>query len=280
MKTIVLSDMAILGSDVEDFQQGLKKLAELQHKRVKLIWLSNRPEYCMRKIGAKVLEDGRVVYEYLGPLETRGDGISITTYGHIEHLLGQNIKPDYTIYGNGICTLDCDDELIRQDEFFKKSTIEEMIEVFENNGYYSMESLRKDRFGDRCFCRGEDVYKFFNPENGVAKPNNRVYGMQCSGRGSEEDNKIMDDICYRVKEIRAYRLNGKPCFYHKDVNKYVALTKLLDHEDINVDDCQMILSELTDDVLLREFPKQSEVVRGEMCPQSTKTLAKVLKDIC
>ncbi|MDE6292532.1 MAG: hypothetical protein K2L98_02495, partial [Bacilli bacterium] len=139
--------------------------------------------------------------------------------------------------------------------------------------------LRTDRLGDRCFSNGENVYKFFNPENGVAKPNNRVYGMQCGGRGSEEDNKIMNNICYRVKEIRAYRLNGKPCFYHKDVNKYVALTKLLDHEDINVDDCYMILSELTDDVLLRGFPKQSETVRGEMCPQSTKTLAKVLDEI-
>ena len=53
----------------------------------------------------------------------------------------------------------------------------------------------------------------------------------------------------------------------------------MDHEDINVDDCLMILSELTDDVLLREYPKQSEVVRGEMCPESTKTLAKVLNEI-
>lgn len=279
MKALVVSDLAILGSNAGDMQQGLKKLLELQHKGVKLIWLSNRPEYCMRRIGAKVLEDGSVVYEYLGPLETRGDGISITTYGHVPQLIGQNIKPDYTIYGNGICTLDRDEELIRQDEFLKQSAIEEMVRVFEDSGYHSMENLRRDRFGDRCFGKGEDVYKFFNPENGVAVPNNRVYGMQCSGRGSEEDNKIMNNICYRVKEIRPYRLNGKPCFYHKDVNKYTALTKLFDHEDINVDESYMILSELTDDVLLREFPNQSEVVRGEMCPQSTKTLAKVLNEI-
>lgn len=279
MKTIVLSDMAILGSDVQDFKQGLKKLYELQRKGIKLIWLSNRPENCMRMIGAKVLDDESVTYEYLGASVNRGDGIAIVTYGNVEQMTSQNICPDYIIYGNGICTLDRDEELIRQDEFLKRATIDEMIEVFEDNGYHSMERLKRDTLGDRCFGKGEDVYKFFNPENGVAKPNNRVYGMQCSGRGSEADSKIMNDICYRVKDIRSYRLNGKPCFYHKDVNKYTSLIKLLDHEDMKVDDCHMILSELTDDVLLREFPKLCETVRGEMCPQSTKTLAKVLNEI-
>lgn len=279
MKTLVLSDMAILGSDVDDFRQGLKRLNELQHKGVKLVWLSNRPEYCMRIIGAKVLDDNRVVYEYLDSKKNRGEGINIVTYGHVDQLISQNIMPDYTIYGNGICTLDRDEELIRQDEFLKKSTVDKMIKVFEDNGYTSIEGLKCDAFGDRCFKSGENVYKFFTPENGVAKPTNRVYGMQCGGRGYDLDEKIMKDLTYKVTGIRAYRLNNKPCFYNKDVNKLVALNKLLDHEDINVDDCYMILSELTDDVLLREFPKQSEVVRGEMCPQATRTLAKVLKDI-
>ncbi len=279
MSTIILSDMALLGSNVEDLYDGVKRLKELESKGVRIILLSNRPEYCMRMIGANVGDDNLVRYKYLWPVEERGKGINIIVLRQAKKESPINLKLDYMIYGNGICTLDREEELIRQDEFMKRTTIAKMIDIFESNGYSSMEKLEQDKFGDRCFNNSEDAYKFFNPENGVAKPNNRVYGMQCSGRGSEQDDVIMREIESAVPEMKAYRLNGKPCFYQRDVNKLVALNKLLDHEDINVDDCYMILSELTDDVLLREYPKQSTVVRGEMCPASTKTLAKVLKEL-
>ncbi len=280
MNTIVLSDMSLLGNNVQDTEAGIKKLHQLQHYGLKTIILSNRPEYCMRIIGARVDEDGNVRYQYRDSCNIKGNGVDVVAFRPGEKILYSiKVQPDYTIFGNGICTFDNEDELIRLGEFIKKSDLDKMVDIFETSGYASLENRIKDRFGDRCFKPGEDIYKFFNPENGVSSPNNRVYGMQCSERDEAQDMAIISKMEENMPNIKGYRLNGKPCFYQRDVNKLVALNKLLDHEDINVDDCLMILSELTDDVLLREYPKQSEVVRGEMCPESTKTLAKVLNEI-
>lgn len=279
MRTIVMSDTAIIGSDIADLEEGYKLLTELQHKGIKLIWLSNRPEYCMRLIGAKVLEDGKTEYEYLGPKVNKGEGINLISHGEGVELVSRTIIPDFTIFGNGICTLDKNEELIRQEEFFKKSTVDRMVKVFESYDYKSIANLKRDSLGDRCIQQGEDVYKFFTPENGVEKPTNRVYGMQCSSRGSENDFNLMNELCYKVKGIRAYRLNNKPCFYNENVNKLVALNKLLDHEDLNIDDCVLVLNELTDDVLARQYPNITEKVKGGLYPEETKTLAKVLKEI-
>jgi len=54
MKNIILSDMALLGRDVDDTRDGIKRLNNLQHKGVRIVILSNRPEYCMRMIGGRV----------------------------------------------------------------------------------------------------------------------------------------------------------------------------------------------------------------------------------
>lgn len=282
MKTIILSDMALLGSDVEDTRDGIKRLNYLQHQGFNIVMLSNRPEYCMRKIGGSVNDKGEVSYQYLGNCDVRGEGVSVVLFRpNIETLYTLPIKADYTIFGNGICTFDSEDELISMREFIKKSDLNKMISVFEENGYASIESRLKsmDRFGDRCIAQGEDIYKFFVPENGVSKPSNRVYGMQCSGRDEEQDAEIIARVEENVSGIRGYRLNGKPCFYQKSADKLHALHQLLDHEDIKVDDCLMILSELTDDVILDMYPYKSEVVKGELKPNSPKTLAKVLKEV-
>lgn len=281
MKTVVLSDTAIIGSDIVDLEEGYKLLNILQHKGINVVWLSNCPLNYMHEIGVKVDKDGKTEYEFLGPKVFRKhDGLSIISHGDGVQLVSRTLRPTYTIFGNGIGTLDFEGELIRQEEFLKKSTVNGMIDVFKEHGYKSIRWLDKNLgLGDRRLQNGDDAYKFFTPENGVAEPTNRVYGMQCSSRGSENDFNLMNELCYKVKGIRAYRLNNKPCFYNENVNKLVALNKLLDHEDLNIDDCVLILNELTDDVLARQYPNITEKVRGELYPEETKTLAKVLKEI-
>lgn len=279
MRTIVMSDTAIIGSDIADLEEGYKLLTELQHKGIKLIWLSNRPEYCMRVIGARVFEGGKTKYEYLGTKVNRGEGINLISHGEGVELVSRTIYPDFTIFGNGICTFDRNEELIRQEEFLKKSTVDAMTDCLERCGYKSIDSSKRDGLGDRCIQNGEYFYKYFTPENGVAEPTNRVYGMQCSGSNHMYEHNTIEAMSVRVPEMKAYMLNNKICFYHQDINKLVALEKLLDHEDMNIDDCVLILSELTDDVLLSEYPKISEKVKGELAPKSKKTLAKVLREI-
>lgn len=282
MNTIVLSDMALLGKDVEDTREGIKRLNSLMHQGVRTVILSNRPEYCMRRIGGSVNDENEVSYQFLGNCDTKGEGINIILFRpNKETLYSIPFQADYTIYGNGICTLDREDELISMREFIKRSDLEHMIEVLETSGYSSIEARLKsmDCFGDRCVAQGEDIYKFFVPENGVSKPSNRVYGMQCSGRDEEQDAAIIAKMEEHVLGIRGYRLNGKPCFYRKEADKLCALEQLFNHEDISVSDCLMILSELTDNVILDKYPSQCEVVRGELKNDSPKTLNKVLKDV-
>ncbi len=282
MKNIILSDMALLGKDVQDTREGIKQLNKLQHMGVKIVILSNRPEYCMRMIGGSVNKENEVNYQYLGNCDTRGEGIRVILFKPgIETLYTIPVKANYTIFGNGICTLDDADELISMRDFIKKSDLESMIEVLENSGYASIEARRKvmDHFGDRCINQGEDIYKFFVPENGVSNPSNRVYGMQCSGRNEMEDAAIISKMESSVSGIKGYRLNEKPCFYLAKSDKIHALHHLFEHEDINEDECLMVLSELTDDVILSEYPQRCEIVKGELKKDSLKTLAKVLKEV-
>lgn len=281
MRKLVISDMALLGSSVDDTQEGIKLLKDLQNKGVDIIVLSNRPEYCMRKIGIKIGDDGSVSYEYIGPCDIKGNGIDVMMYNESvdKHIYRENIHPDYTIYGNGICIFDKYDQLLYQGHFINQDTLEAMISLFEENGYVSYDKLllARDQFGDRCFGKGDNVYKFFAPENGVSRPSNNIYGMQCSGRDEEKDEQIIHTIEGKIDNIRGYRLNSKPCFYQRDVNKLTALDNLLTRKNIKIEDCMLILSELTDDVLIDSYSEQCEIVKGEYERSTSNTLAKVIK---
>lgn len=65
MNAIILSDTAILGSSYKSTKEGICCLKLLQSKGYKLVVLSNRPELCMRKIGAFVSNVGEISYRYL-----------------------------------------------------------------------------------------------------------------------------------------------------------------------------------------------------------------------
>lgn len=257
MDTIILSDTALIGSDYQNTKEGICCLKLLQSKGYKLIVLSNRPELCMRKIGAFVSNDGKISYRYLGSCDIKENGIDIIFHDD-KHIIEEiNLKYDYTIFGNGICTFNKQDELIYQGKFITREALNEMVKIFRKSGYRSygeLQSLSKDKHGDRCFSGREDVYKFFTPTIGTTKITDDIYGMQCSCRSDMEDDDIIDKIENNIPSIVGYQLNSKPCFYQRNVNKLTALHYLANNYGINISESIILLSEVTDNVINSIYP--------------------------
>ena len=256
MNTIILSDTAILGSNYQSTKEGIYCLKLLQDKGYKLVVLSNRPELCMRKIGAFVSNDEKISYRYLGSCVIKGNGIDIIFHDDKRIIEEINIKYDYTIFGNGICTFNNQDKLIYQGKFITREILNEMIKIFRENGYKSygeLLTISKDSYGDRCFSGREDVYKFFTPTIGTTILSDNIYGMQCSSRSDTENTDIINKIDNRIPNIVGYVLNSKPCFYQKDINKLTALHHLANNYDINIDESIILLSEVTDDVINSKY---------------------------
>ena len=256
MEAIILSDTAILGLDYQSTKEGICYLKLLQDKGYKLVVLSNRPELCMRKIGAFVSYDDKISYRYLGACDIKGNGIAIIFHDD-KHIIEEiNIKYDYTVFGNGICTFDKQDRLIYQGKFITREILNEMVKIFKESGYKSyggLQMLSKDNHGDRCFLGREDVYKFFTPTIGTTEITSNIYGMQCSSRSEVEDNFIIEEIENKISNIVGYILNGKPCFYQRDINKLIALNHLTNNYDINIDESIILLNEVTDDVINSKY---------------------------
>ncbi len=256
MNTIILSDTAILGLDYKSTKEGICYLKLLQSKGYKLVVLSNRPELCMRKIGAFISNNNEVSYRYLGSCDIKGNGIDIIFHDDKQIIDEINIKYDYTVFGNGICIFNNQDKLIYQGQFVTREILNEMVETFRKNGYRSygeLQILSKDNYGDRCFLGREDVYKFFTPTIGTTEITDNIYGMQCSGRSETEDNYIIKEIENAISSIKGYILNEKPCFYQKDINKLTALNYLANSYGINIDEAIILLSEITDDVINSKY---------------------------
>ncbi len=260
MNSIILSDTAILSSDYQSTMENIYNLKLLQMKGYKLVILSNRPELCMRKIGAYMSPRGDISYNYLGLCDTKRNGIDVIFHNGDSVIEEINLKYDYTIFGNGICAFNRNDELVYQGKFISRELLNEMIETIRNNGYTSMrECLRKDRCGDMCFKGREDVYKFFTPTIGTAEITDNIYGMQCSSRSLNEDKYIVEQIEKITPDIIGYILNNKPCFYQKEINKLVALNYLASNYGINIDDAIILLSEPTDDVINHEYKADNAI---------------------
>lgn len=261
MKTIVMSDTVLLGTDYEDTKKGLNYLKELQQDGYMLIILSNRPEFCMRKIGAYIPTNKGVYYRYLEACQEKGNGIDIIFHDDNQVYESINLHADYTIFGNGIKIFNRDDETVYQAPYMEQDLLQNMIRNFREYGYISYGeriSLEQDFLQDRCFSGGEDVYKFFTPEIGTSTLSDCIYGMQCSSRSSLEDDLIMEHIELENPSIIGYLLNGKPCFYQRTVNKLVALEYLWNYIDnIELENAYFILNEPTDCVILEKYPEQS-----------------------
>ena len=256
-KTIVISDTALLGVNYRDTVEGIHYLNDLQKNGYKLVILSNRPEYCMRKIGGFTPQRESVDYRYLGPEKEKGKGIEVTLFNDFTTLGTIKLKADFTIFGNGIKVFNQQEETIYEGSYIDSSTLDHMIQNFRDYGYISYGeqiSLQKDALGDQCFKQGERVYKFFTPEIGTESKSDRVYGMQCSGISSYYDDLIIKKIEKENPTIKGYSLNLKPCFYQRTVNKLTAFESLLGgNSNIDLDHTSFILNEPTDDVILEKY---------------------------
>ena len=286
MDKIIVSDTALIGLDYQDTKDGFNLLKVFQKEGCKIIVLSNRPELCMRKIGAHINLDSSMSYRYLGACDKKGNGIDLIIHDDMGLQEEYKLKPDFSIFGNGISAFDKNDQLIYQGDFLTSEQLDKMIQLFREHGYRSFKeyaSLNQDSFGDRCFQGREDVYKFFTPEIGSDSPNSRTYGMQCSSRGIEEDEAIVGEVENKIPEMVGYVLNGKPCFYQKRVSKLEALNSVLNLYGIHISESLIILSEKTDKVILQQYPNLSTCV-GELSTtidnsKAPNSLAKVLRKI-
>ncbi len=252
MNTIILSDTAILGLDYKTTKEGIFYLKLLQDKGYKLVILSNRPELCMRKIGAFVSHNGEISYRYLGSCDIKGNGIDIVFFDDKNIIEEINIKYDYTIFGNGICAFDKQDKLIYQGQFITREILNEMVKIFRENGYRSydeLQMLQEDSYDNRYFSGRDDAYKFFTPLIGSTKITDNIYGMQCSYRSEVENKYIIEKIESTTPNIIGYILNDKPCFYQRKINKLTALNYLANNYGININEAIILLSEITDDII-------------------------------
>lgn len=282
MDKIIISDTAFIGPNYDETIEGITYLKLLQNEGCKIIILSNRPELCMRKIGISVSKNGETSYHYLGACEKKGNGVDLIIHDDEKTLNKYKVHADFSIFGNGICAFDKNDALIYQGTFLSPEELEKMIKIFRDNGFVSYEeyeSLSKDSYGDRCFQGNENVYKFFEPKIGSSRPSNRIYGMQCSSRGVEFDKRIINEVESNIPEIVGYILNGKPCFYQRDVNKLTALNHISQTYNISINDSLIILSEKTDKIILDKYPNNSECVGDISTGTSKNSLAKTLKRI-
>jgi len=287
-KTIAISDTALLGANYQDSMEGIQTLNSLQKDGYKLVILSNRPEYCMRKIGGFTPQKESVYYRYLGPSQEKGKGIHITFFDAESPILNviseMHLKADFTIFGNGIKVFDKNDETVYEGFYIDSSTLDHMIQNFRDTGYisYGELSLKKDALGDQCFKQGDRVYKFFTPEIGTETKNDRVYGMQCSGICSYYDDLIIEYIEKENPTIRGYSLNLKPCFYQRNINKLSAFQGLLEQNcGIDIEHTSFILNEPTDDVLLETYSDLSYCLGLDLNnpKEDENTLVKILNKI-
>jgi len=284
-KTITISDTALLGVNYNDSVEGIQILNNLQKEGYKIIILSNRPEYCMRKIGGYTPRKEAVYYRYLGPSQEKGKGIHVTFFDQDKVIKEINLKADFTIFGNGIKAFDKNDETVYEGSYIDSTTLNRMIKNFRDYGYISYGehvSLQKDALGDQCFKQGDRVYKFFTPEIGTETANDRVYGMQCSGITSYYDDLIIEYIEKENPTIQGYSLNLKPCFYQRHVNKLSAFQSLLEqNHGIDIEHTSFILNEPTDDVLLKEYRELSYCLGLDLDEpkEDRNTLVKILNKI-
>lgn len=267
MKTIVISDTALLAHTYEETVEGILYLRQLQNLGYKIILLSNWPEYCMRIIGGRCNGNEEVSYEYLGTKIQAGSKIDIKLFNDTNLDKTFTIRPNYNIFGNGIKVSNQFDDKVYEGNYMSEEMVQQLIDSLRNLGYVSLEeqeNLAKVECEGRYLSSDENVYKFFNSTIESATPYARTYGMQCNSRGSLEDIKTILAIEAQMPSIVGYELNGKPCFFQKDVNKKAAFEHLTAQEHIDINRTYFVLSEATDSDIANKYSNTSYIVSRDV----------------
>lgn len=241
VKTYVISDTLLLGQDIRRTSEALKIIKEIKLRGDNIVILSNRPSMCMKPICGQVDEVGSISYVYNPECNVKGNGLDIKLLNNEEVIASENIEYDYNIFGNGIAIFNKDDDTIYQGKFINRTILDKMVEVFESRGY---------KPANYCFNKGNNVYKFFRPDNGAAEPSDDTYGMQCGAVSEEFDNKTIKAIQIATGSVVGYILNDKPCFYNRATNKMLTLRNgLITPNLIDINNTHLFLGDITEDCL-------------------------------
>ena len=241
VKTYVISDTLLLDQDIRRTSEALKIIKELKTRGDNIVILSNRPSMCMKPLCGQVDELGTVSYVYKPECNIKGNGLDVRVLSNNEVIVNDNIEYDYNIFGNGIAIFNQNDDTIYQGKFIDQTILDKMVEVFESRGY---------KPANYCFNKGDNVYKFFRPDNGAIEPSDNTYGMQCGAVSEEFDSQTIKAIQIATGSIIGYILNGKPCFYNTATNKMLSFRNgLITPNLIDIDNTCLFIGDITEDCL-------------------------------
>ncbi len=259
MKTIVISDTALIGIDYQDTLEGLNYLKYRQNKGDKLIILSDKPEYYLHQVGIYVPLKTKTYYRSLDFLEGTNYGINYILYDN-KILNTINITPNFIILGNGISILDSKNNSIYQGPFIEKSILENIIKTLKEHGYISYNDPIPliDRINNNSNYTLNDLYKFYTPKTITTEINDQVYGIQCGSRKSYFNDLVIKEVEQKNPSIIGYTQNKSPCFYQREINKLTAFKNILENnKDIDIEKTVFILKDETDEILFKAYPELS-----------------------
>ena len=267
-KHFIISDTVLLGRNFEESKRALLLINSIQNEYGHdVIIMSNRPMHCMRNIGG-VVSHGNIQYYYPGHCSEKGNGVNISFRGfdpadqRLEEII--NIRYDYSIFGSGLAIVDEWDDIIypKTMQFMDRELLLKLAATFESHNYKPVE---------RCFTKADFAYKFFEPMFGSPIPTDTTYGMQCSQSESlKYDQQMIKNIEAIDERIVGYILNGKPCFYLRDNDKWHTLYNgLVEKKSVNLDNAIFFLGCETEN-LMAENVSKSAYGFGDNSPSCSK----------
>lgn len=293
MKTIVVSDTALAGVSYEDTLRGIYTLKKMQEDGNKIIVLTNDPDYSICQIGGNAIPSYRMNFQDYSNISRKDPGIDIILYNHGEIMNDIEIKPNYTVVGNGIEILDSDDIIIHSEKSIDTDTLQNMEDIFHQFGYSSLvenkpnievgldEELTNEDYEKAKMI---DRYKFFTPKRVLKEKNDQVYAVVCDSRVSFLDGILIGEIESANKGIKGCIVDNRPYFYQEEINKLKAFRHILQRDpNINLEETYFILDSATDGVIMGSYPENSYCLNDRIVTskrvKTERTLSKVLDRI-
>lgn len=247
MKTIVISDTALLGITLDDTVKGIKLLKDHQELGSKIIVLSNNCENNIHNYIVSASRGIKATREEVSNIYTNTSGIKFMINHDLYNFQTLSLIPDYVILGNGEKIINDNNEVIYDDSFIEQELLLKVGNKLQEFSY----SNNPIRNNDSAYC--------FLTENGETNDiNNDIYGIKCPSRGYVLDSLVISEVEKSTKKIKGYLEDNNLYFYKKEMNKLKCLREIFKlNPNMNINDVMLILDNATDDVLIREFPYQS-----------------------
>ncbi len=273
MKTIVVSDTALLGLTYNNTIEGIKMIKDLQEQGNKIVVLSNDPEYRVHKIGA-ISPINYVSKKEETKATKEATGIRFVIHKGEDCIRTLSLNPDYIVLGNGVRVINKENETIYQDKFISKDTLNELEICLHDLGFTKPVDAKEE----------DSTYRFLTPNNEELSIHDNTYSVRCNNRGSILNGVALSEIEHNFPSLKGYIIDDMPHFYSKEINKLKALREVFkENPDISFEDTMFVLDNVTDDVLLSKYDAQIYCTNGmltnsERVVKDT-SLASVLKKV-